>query len=431
MKHPHFRIPDSAQKVIDIYESFEWQQVVQMPVTQTSLDSSNIQIYGKDAISFGSCSYLGLHKDERIIEAGIKAVRENGTIYSSSRSFTYIDLVDEFDDALTQVFGAPTIASMKTTLADLSAIPTLVLPEDIVLIDQQAHATLQSIVLIPKAMGTVVDRIMHNDLNHLETKIKYYSKSCKGKIWFFCDGIYSMYGDAAPITEIISLLDKYDNLYLYIDDAHGMSWTGPNGAGYVSKYLPLGHPKVVMVTSLGKGFGIGGGALICPNEKIRGWLKKVGLTNVFCTQLPNYMLGSGIESAKIHLTNEIYTLQDTLKTNIEFFVETCRKQDVLVHNYSETPIFYMLLGSHYIAIELNMRLRKKGFYGNLGIYPAVSHKNSGIRISITSDHSKNEIENLISTYSTVLLEILEENGLTLNHFKESILNGKGIEELIS
>lgn len=422
-----YKLPDNAQKVIDIYESFDWQQVVQMPVIQNNLQSSKINVYGKDAVSFGSCSYLGLHKDERIIEAGVKAVRENGVTYSSSRSFTYLNLVDEFDYLLSEIFGSPTIASMKTTLADLAAIPTLVLPDDVVLIDQQAHATLQSILMIPKSQGTTIDRVRHNDLNHLETKIKHYRKITKGKIWFFCDGVYSMYGDTAPVTEIISMLEKYDNLYLYIDDAHGMSWTGPNGAGFVKKYLPIIHPKVLIVTSLGKGFGVGGGALICPNEQVRGWLTKVGLSNVFCTQIPNFMLGSGIETAKIHLSNEIYTLQDNLKNNIEYFVETCRKYNVVIHNYSNTPIFYMILGSHYLAIELNMRLRRIGFYGNLGIYPAVSHKNSGLRISLTSDHTKEEIEGLIISYNTILEELLQKNHITIEEYKESISKGKVLE----
>ena len=37
--------------------------------------------------------------------------------------------------------------------------------------------------------------------------------------------------DYAPFEELKSLLDKYLEFHLYIDDAHGMSWTGKNGAG--------------------------------------------------------------------------------------------------------------------------------------------------------------------------------------------------------
>ncbi len=417
-----FRLPENAQKVMDIYNNFDWQQVVQMPVTKFDKKSSKIEIHGEDCISFGSGSYLGLHKDERIIEGGIKVVRDNGVIYASSRSFTYLDIISEYDLLLSELFGAPTIATINTVMADLNAILSLVLPEDVLLIDHQAHATLQNLILIPKALGTTIDRVKHSDLNHLETKIKHYSTKTSGKIWYICDGVYSMYGDLAPVQEIMSLLDKYDNLYLYIDDAHGMSWTGPNGGGYVKKYIPVAHPKVIMVTSLGKGYGVGGGALICPNDDISSKLKKVGMSNVFCTQLSNFIIGSGIAAAKIHLSDEIYILQDKIKSNIEYFIEICRNENILIHNFDNSPIFYFVIGSNELAIELNMRLRRKGFYGNLGIYPAVSPKTSGIRISLTSDHTKFEMNELIIKIKETLFEILDEKNLNIENYFTNLSN---------
>lgn len=46
-----------------------------------------------------------------------------------------------------------------------------------------------------------------------------------------------MYSDYAPFTALDNLLEKYDKFHLYIDDAHGMGWTGENGNGVVCKYL--------------------------------------------------------------------------------------------------------------------------------------------------------------------------------------------------
>ena len=53
------------------------------------------------------------------------------------------------------------------------------------------------------------------------------------KIWYMIDGVYSMYGDVAPLDELNELAKKYPNLHFYVDDAHGMSWAGKNGAGCV------------------------------------------------------------------------------------------------------------------------------------------------------------------------------------------------------
>ena len=76
-------------------------------------------------------------------------------------------------------------------------------------------------------------------------------KSKHQQIWFLVDGVCSMFGDLAPIAELRELLERHDNLHLYVDDAHGMSWTGVNGRGYALSSAPL-HPKMVLTTSLNK-----------------------------------------------------------------------------------------------------------------------------------------------------------------------------------
>jgi 7-keto-8-aminopelargonate synthetase-like enzyme len=408
-----YKLPEHARKVIDLYDNFDWREVVQMPLQNVSLDSNNVELHGEKAITFGNASYLGFHKDPRVINAGISAMQQNGTLYCSTRAFTYMPMHDEFEDLLGQIFGLPTVSTIQTAMASFGAMQLLMLPSDVAIVDTMAHATLQSMLQIPKANGMLVDRIIHNNLDHLETKIKLYQAAGKEKIWYVADSVYSMYGDTAPVKDLVYLLEKYENFYIYFDDAHGMSWAGPNGAGYIWKYLPMGHPKVVMATSLGKGFGIGGGALICPNAEIKSWIRRVGMNLVFCTQLPNQMLGSGIEVAKIHLTNEIYQRQDKLKENIDFFIQTARQYNLPFFDYSETPLFFMIVGKHTLAVELNKRLRYRGYYANLGSYPAVSFKNTGLRISITCDHTKEEIAGLLSNTYHCLMEILQENFMTL------------------
>jgi 7-keto-8-aminopelargonate synthetase-like enzyme len=422
MNHPLYKINQNTQDLIDRYDLFDWQKVVQMPLGNVDINSNKITLGNKEVISFGNSSYLGLHKDTRAIEAGVEAMRSQGLLYSSSRAFTYMPKHDEFEDLLGQIFGSPTVATIQTAMADYGIMPLLMMPNQVALVDSMAHATLQTMIMIPKSMGLKVDRVKHNDLEHLESKIQFYLKQGVEKIWYVADSIYSMYGDTSPVKDIIYLLDKYENFFMFYDDAHGMSWAGPNGAGYVAKYLPLGHEKVVMVTSLGKGFGLGGGALICPNKEMKTWIRRTGTNVVFCTQLSNQMLASGIELAKIHLSNEIYFLQDKLKSNIEYFIEKAILLKLPFLNYNETPIFYMLIGDHSLAIEFNQKLTANGFYGNLGIYPAVAHKNSGLRLSITSEHSHSEINDLLDVVDFCLQEVLKEKNITIEYFKGSFEN---------
>ncbi len=415
-----YRLPDQAQKVMDLYDSFDWNQVVQMPVDKVNLNNNIIEIQGKEVVTFGSSGYVGLHKDQRIIDAGIAAMQEHGALFSSSRAYTYNPLHDEFEDLLEDIFGLPTLATIQTTMAHFSAMQLLMLPTDVAIIDMQAHATLQSMILLPKAMGMKVDLLLHNNLEQLERKIKIYQAEGKEKIWYVADGVYSMYGDGAPVKDLVYLMEKYDNFYIYFDDAHGMSWAGPNGAGYVWKYLPLGHPKVIMATSLGKGFGIGGGALICPNNKIKTWMKRAGGSVVFCTQLHSQMLGSGIASAKIHLSPEIYIRQDRMKANIDCFINEARNYNLPFVDYTESPVFFMTVGNHDLAVDLNQRLRAAGYYANLGSYPAVPYKNAGLRISLTSEHTISEIKGLLKAVNECFNEMLDSKGLTMNDLRHSL-----------
>jgi 7-keto-8-aminopelargonate synthetase-like enzyme len=414
-----YKLPEQANRVNDLYNSFDWQQVVQIPVGNVNLKNNNVEIHGSEVVTFGSSGYMGLHKDERVIEAGVAAMRKYGALFSSSRAFTYLPLHDEFEDLLERIFGLPTLAAIQTTMAHFSAMQLLMLPTDAAIIDMQAHATLQSMIQLPRAQGMKVELLRHNDLEMLERKIKFMHDKYT-KIWYVADGIYSMYGDGAPVLQLIELMNKYENFYIYFDDAHGTSWTGPNGAGYVWKYLPAGHPKVVMATSLGKGFGVGGGALICPNKEVKQWMTRAGGSVVFCTQLPPQMLGSAIEAAKIHLSNEIYQRQDKIKANIRLFTEEARKQSLPLVDYTESPVFFLTVGHHKMAVELNQLVRAEGYYTNLGSYPAVPYKNSGLRISITSEHTASEITGLVKAVSKSLHQLLDQHNMSMDDIMHSV-----------
>ena len=73
-----------------------------------------------------------------------------------------------------------------------------------------------------------------------------------------------MYGEFAPARALAWLLSRHEQLHLYLDDAHGMSWTGRHGRGFAAEHFG-GHERVVIATSLNKSFACAGGALVFPN----------------------------------------------------------------------------------------------------------------------------------------------------------------------
>ena len=68
-----------------------------------------------------------------------------------------------------------------------------------------------------------------------------------------------MYGDVAPMAELTKLQERYPNFHLYIDDAHGLSWTGQHGRGYALEVTAL-HRRTVVAASLSNRLA---GAVVC------------------------------------------------------------------------------------------------------------------------------------------------------------------------
>jgi 7-keto-8-aminopelargonate synthetase-like enzyme len=200
-------------------------------------DGSHIHINGSEVINFGSCSYLGLEIDQRLKDAGKEAIDKYGMQFSSSRAYVSVGLYDELEGLFEQMFGQPVILAPTVTLGHIANIPVLVGDDDVVIMDTQAHASIQTAVDLLKVRKVHLEIIRHNRLDILEDKIKELLSLGHKKIWYMADGVYSMYGDFLPVADLLKLMNKYPQLHAYVDDAHGMSWTGPNGTGFVMSQL--------------------------------------------------------------------------------------------------------------------------------------------------------------------------------------------------
>lgn len=378
-------------------------------IYQLKVDQQNggreIFIQGKKLISFGSCSYLSLENENFVKNASIKAINDFGTQFSCSRSFLGLSLYDELEDTLEQMFGYPTVVTSTISLGHIAAVPLLVQPDDAVIMDHQVHASVGNAVQIAKAAGTHVEMIRHNNMEMLEQRIQKLSKK-HNQIWYMADGIYSMYGDKAPIKALYALLEKYEKFHLYIDDAHGMSWTGKNGCGYILSQVDL-HPRMIVGASFSKSFGSGGGAFICPNEETKELITNCGSTLIFSGPIQPAVLGASIASAKFHLTDALPKRQEVLKSKISYFIQEANRLELPLIGEEETPVFFIGVGKPEIGFELCQRMIKLGYYLNIAAYPAVPYKNTGLRMTITYNTTKEDITSMLSLLAIELDKALK------------------------
>lgn len=356
----------------------------------------NITIGEKLFTNFSLCDYLGLATDNRLKDAAIESIQRNGVYTAISRTYLRLNIYKEAEDLISTLFDKPSLLVPRTTLAHISALPIIISSNDAVILDHQVHTSVRIAADMVKVKGVYFESLPHNNLKQLEVRIKELSPKYD-KIWYLADGIYSMFGDTIPIPGIQFLLNKYEKLHLYVDDAHGMSWTGKNGCGYVLSQMEY-HPRLFLTTSLGKGFGAGGGAIVCPNEEIRDRIKMLGAPLMFTSPVEPATLGSIIASAKIHLSEEIVQRQNQLQDNMSYFYKTAIEKGLPVVNSELTPI--ALLGAVYpdLVIDIATHMFAKGFHLTGGVFPAVPLNCSGLRVVINLYQNKQDIDELIDAF---------------------------------
>ncbi len=392
------------------------------------INGRTITIKGKELINFGSCSYMGLEIDERLKEEAIESIRKYGSLFSSSRTYVSCTNYLELEELISKMFGYPTLLSTCTSLGHQAVMPIVIGSDDCVIYDQQAHISMQEMVYKLVYNGTFVTMLRHNMLDELESKIVEYRDKYK-RIWYVIDGVYSMYGDPAPIKEIVKLLDKYKQLHLYVDDAHGMSWTGKHGTGYVLSQTKM-HPKMVMSTTMAKGFGSCGGVFVFPDKELRDKVKNWGGPLTYSGPQEPATIGACIASAKIHLSDEIYELQKSLQEKIAFSNYIFEKYKLPLVSNSISTIFFIGVGITRMGYNMVRRMMDEGLYVNLGIFPAVPESCTGIRFTITNHLKMEDIEKLAQKMAYHLPKALQEEGRTMNDIFRAFKKVSNLEEKV-
>ncbi|MCB0689302.1 MAG: pyridoxal phosphate-dependent aminotransferase family protein, partial [Saprospiraceae bacterium] len=192
---------------------------INLPLSNAHAQDPKMVIQGKELTSFAFCNYLGLNHDPRLKQGAIEQLLQNGTFCSSSRTFLHLDLLEKAEEQLGRIFEKPVVIVPKTTLGHFACMPILIGTKDAIILDQQAHATIRLAADTMRANGVATYTIRHSRIDQLEDKIKELSGKVE-RIWYMIDGVFSMFGDDAPLTGIRQLMDKYEQLHLYVDDAH-------------------------------------------------------------------------------------------------------------------------------------------------------------------------------------------------------------------
>lgn len=350
-----------------------------------------IRISGREVVNFGCDSFLGLDQDPRVREAIARGVHEWGTHNGASRAFASVRPNTDAEDRLAAWLGTEaTLMYPSVTLANMGALPGLVGKPDLLVVDEQAHNSIQEGARIARANGTPVATFAHCDpaalRKALDTAPNYRTAVVA------IDGVYSMTGELPPLAELNEVCLSR-RAVLYVDDAHATGVIGTQGRGTVKDALG-NYDNALVVGSLSKGFSCLGAFIGCTQE-MKQLLKMRSNTYIFGGPVPPPYLEAVCVVCDILASPEYELLIGKLHENLRRLIAGLRGLDAVVQG-GQTPIVSVLVGDEEKTLQAGNALFESGYYVQSVLFPAVPYHAGVLRIQVNANHAPEEIDGLLT-----------------------------------
>lgn len=293
-----------------------------------------------------------------------------------------------YEQYLEELYGRPALLFNSGYHANTGVMVSLMaLPGTVVIADKLIHA---SAIDGMRLGGGDFKRFRHNDLQQLETMIrKTLDKGDVKRIVVAVEAVYSMDGDKAPLRELAALKQRYPEVMLFVDEAHGFGVHGERGLGLSEETGVSGDVDILMAT-LGKA-AASSGAFVIADRSTTDWLMNTSRSLIFSTALPPAVIGWS------HLMTEKITGMQAERQRLAEIGETFAGMLERVtggNALSQGHIQPLLTGSPERALALSAALREEGFDVLAIRRPTVPPGGDRLRFSLNAVLTFEEINNL-------------------------------------
>lgn len=344
-------------------------------------------------ISFVCNDYLGFTQHPEVKKAVIDGVEKYGTGAGASPLIGgYFEYHKELEDKLSAFFKRPKGSSIVYTTgytSNSASLLCLLKKEDIAIVDMAVHSSVYEGI-----MGTTTKRFIHNDIESLDRILSHAKHSYRTKM-VIVDGVYSQDGDIAKLKEILEITHRHGAVLL-VDDAHGIGVIGETGRGAMEYFDVLDKVDIITGT-FSKTFGNVGGYLVANNPELISYLQFQSRQYAFSASAPPNIVGV---SKAIDLIDKEPHWQKQLWKNIEYYKKGLLEIGLQIGK-TESAIIPVKIGDLQKNSEAGKLLLENGIYTNPIMYPAVSLKDSRIRMSVMATHSQAHLDKALNVFEYV------------------------------
>jgi glycine C-acetyltransferase len=365
------------------------------PMTRVELQEK-LEQRRLNVLNLSSYNYLGLSYRPEVIEAAKKALDLYGMGAAGSPVLSgTMDVHLELERELAQFKNKPACLLFPTGYStNIGLIQGLMRPGDLIIADQNAHASIVDGAILSKAD---VRFFRHNRPEDLEKKLKVAS----GRKLVVVEGVYSMDGDVCRLPEIVEVAKQYD-ARIMIDEAHSTFIYGENGRG-VAEAFGLEDQIDIHVGTLSKAIG-GQGGFVAGSDGLRQYLEAFARSRFFSCALSPVVAAGALEALRI--ASREPGLRGRLWANVAHIRRLLREEGIDVGESTSQVIPVMIRNDRRI-FEIGHRLQRAGLYLQPIVFPAVAKHRSRFRISVSAAHTHDQLNEGVA----ILAHVLREEGL--------------------
>ena len=344
---------------------------------------------GRRMLNLSSNDYLGLSSDLALREEFLEGLTAATFLptSSSSRLLTgNFAACRHLEDELARLLGTEAVLTFNSGYhANTGILPAVSDAHTLILADKLVHASLIDGIRLSAARCV---RYRHGDLAQLARLLREQAAAYR-QVIVVTESIFSMDGDCADLQALVRMKQQYDNVLLYVDEAHAFGVRGERGLGCAEEQGCI-RDIDFLVGTFGKAAASVGAYVAC-RQVVSDYLVNRMRPLIFSTALPPVCVEwtlfvvrrlPAMAARREHLWRMGALLRRAL-------------QDKGYSCPSQSHIVPLIIGPSPATVAQAEQLQQQGFYALPVRPPTVPEGTSRIRLSLTAEVSLQEVEALI------------------------------------
>jgi 8-amino-7-oxononanoate synthase len=359
------------------------------------LSPTRAMINGRETILAGTNNYMGITLDADCVKAGQDAMAEFGTGTTGSRiaNGSYA-LHKELEVELAKFLERKHCIIFTTGYqANLGMMSGLAGPKDTIFLDADSHSSIYDGCTLS---GAKLVRFRHNDASDLDKRLSR-SEGEEGGRLVVVEGIYSMLGDRAPLSDFVEVKKKH-GFQLLADEAHSFGVLGPHGRGLADE-AGLEDEIDFIVGTFSKSIGAIGG-FGAGNHPLFETLRYAMRPYMFTASSSPASIATSLAAVK-KLAAEPER-RDRLRANSARLFAGFKALGLDMGCDTVSPVIAVKCADEVSTIAMWNALLEAGVYVNIALPPGTPNRLCLLRCSVSAAHSFDDIDRIIGLFGKVV-----------------------------